>query len=1313
MSKINIKNKITILTGKILILLQIFLVLFTVSVKADYQEFKKQLNTMWIDVSQIESSDKISRYELANLLNTVECNDCINTSKKIIAQYDNKFWDAFLNIPGSNFDDIKYKWALYKNKTYYYCVAYVWDNQYMRWYPAETSPICWWKFCGESDTTQAEFYQVVINISAKYIYKNFLADWKAIKKWMDKLKKWSYAEKYLNQLDKEYINENAKLNKLGYLDDSKYFATYMKYCMFNIKDCGFQEIWNIKQAVWPIAELNALINQDIVNFDIAKNVEIWKLVDWKTVLEVFYKLYNVVKCDFDNDYDCDWITNFDDNCPHEYNSNQTDTDTDWVWDVCDDDINGDWIKNPIWIVDDNGRVNIRLRDKLTDKNFIQNSGLDNQRIWIYIDIWNVKWNAPLTVNFEAKTQWKVNKISRDMWDNTQLEWKKIIHTFTNPWMYKIKANAYWDLENVDAMVSLLVWENVKNQNWLYIVTDKIWGMTENTEILFETRNVWDLDQIKWNFGDWVEISKKPWQRFKRILNKKWTYLVIAKWYKWDELQSIASVNIWVGNNSQWASLKSNVSNPNIGQKIRIDTKIRWFDIIDIQNIETNRWDWSKTSSKWLIYEHVYRNWWIKTISQKIILKNWTSITNYITIYVVDLNFIDSYAYNVKSNNTVVNSYDKVDISTHVIGKILPNYPLLVNTHNLYETSMFPEISSRPQKFEHIYNNKWSYNFKSNLYVNQCVDMESKITVWVKWTDVCMDSMLQWTIWQFKCDMDKDWIPDICDDDIDWDWVKNIIWIIKYEHPNCSIWNYLWEDGVSRNNVDINLLKKHIWVCSLDNAFPIANNDQMDLNLNWIWDIFEDDIRKLLGNLNNFNEKFNDRDGDWVADHLDLCPDIPENYNLFQDWDGCPEIWINQNCDIRLQFPNLWWLVQLGLNNIWWTYTIWGVESSYNSSWFNIDWTNLNGTNFDDNGFDINWYDKDGYDKDWYSKDWYDKDGYDKDWFDKYWFDIDWIHLNWTKFDNNGFDVNWFDIDGYDKDWFDKYWFDIDWIHLNWTKFDNNGFDVNWFDIDGWNKNWIFDINNWALSTTSPDVVLDITTYPKAIYMRFSNDCTNRSNREDYSSSKNWILSPGYWSKKVCVQFDFDGDKNPDTQTLDDIIYSNIISNISGNILINNWALSTTSPDVVLDIATYPKAIYMRFSNDLIVRSDREKKSEKKDWNLQWKFGTKTVYVQFDFDGDKVFDIVDRDSINYINIITDIIGTWLNYLEDEKILLWIGDNIMNIPAIIQAECFQCPCSFSDIMNDLSKKDAVRASLWDKIWNILYRVSNSKSLDLNMK
>src|SRR5205085_1637480 len=32
----------------------------------------------------------------------------------------------------------------------------------------------------------------------------------------------------------------------------------------------------------------------------------------------------------------------------------------------------------------------------------------------------------------------------------------------------------------------------------------------------------------------------------------------------------------------------------------------------------------------------------------------------------------------------------------------------------------------------------------------------------------------------------------------------------------------------------------------------------------------------------------DRDGDGIADSFDQCPDIPENYNGFEDLDGCPD-----------------------------------------------------------------------------------------------------------------------------------------------------------------------------------------------------------------------------------------------------------------------------------------------------------------------------------------------------------------------------------------------------------------------------------------
>ena len=63
---------------------------------------------MGLDVQKIESQDSISRYDLARLLNIVECKDCIKPQQDMINRYVQAFWSTFTATPGKDFADISY-----------------------------------------------------------------------------------------------------------------------------------------------------------------------------------------------------------------------------------------------------------------------------------------------------------------------------------------------------------------------------------------------------------------------------------------------------------------------------------------------------------------------------------------------------------------------------------------------------------------------------------------------------------------------------------------------------------------------------------------------------------------------------------------------------------------------------------------------------------------------------------------------------------------------------------------------------------------------------------------------------------------------------------------------------------------------------------------------------------------------------------------------------------------------------------------------------------------------------------------------------
>jgi len=878
----------------------------------DYNDFLWNLRQLWIDVDSILKSKEIDRYELTRLLNWVNCKDCINPDSSMTSKYTYQRRSDFANRDGNAFNDITYLWGSYKWQSYYYCVAYVWDNLRMRWYPNDISPICNGKFCGTRTTTLWEFLQVVVNIADQYVYHRYLVDWKKVKTWMDGLPSGSYADTYLTNEEKFLINKNAT-NKISWpVPDEESFQAYIKYCMFNLKDCWMQNFGAIGQWYWPVAELNILYDNNIVEYERFVDWQTNQLVDGNYVLETLYNLFEIIDCSFNYDYDCDWLINKNDNCPNHYNPTQTDTDGDGKGDVCDDDIDGDGIKNPIWIVDDLWNVIIsKYKQDMDNCLFVPNhtqSDSDwnwfgnecdkaSNSLWMYIKVSPIKSTAPATAIFEAETQWNVKwDFHWTFWDGSTAQWKRVNHTFEKFGIYTVQVTANWYNNNAKASMTVLIGNDPQSSYALQISPNKQ-QINAWEDITFSLNKQWNFDRFQWNFWDGNSIEQTNNTVTKRFRDE-WIYMVTVKWFKDGKIVAVANTIVWVWNNTYWSKFTSNKIFVNKWEKIVFQSSINWFSANDIVDVSRDFWD-TKTINKNLTQEHTYDREWTYVTTQTINLKNGVALNNFTTISVWNKNIENSYAIETSINKLVSNSYEDIWFTISDRWSI-PNATLVLNSYDdWYSTKSYDQLNTWPKAFSHQYTN-WIYSPKNTVYIDDCIALSTEATIVIDNWDICLKALLDWTLKNIPWDMDGDWIPDICDDDIDGDGFPNLIWMIN---PNKT-----WTE-INDSDISTSILKLHKWICKLDNCPTVQNQNQLDLNNNGWWDSCDNiNIYKNIWSASNsifmstFNNVFNhannnsiDSDGDGIADSLDACPWLPENYNWVQDFDWCPEILSENNC----------------------------------------------------------------------------------------------------------------------------------------------------------------------------------------------------------------------------------------------------------------------------------------------------------------------------------------------------------------------------------------------------------------------------------
>jgi hypothetical protein len=217
----------------------------------------------------------------------------------------------------------------------------------MKGYPKQGSPYCPGKFCGHGFVTFAEMVQVMLRLVESQLWKTYSIDWRAVGLWAK------------DAPDVSIIQRRAIAAQLKACPDndcpattSDAFESWLRRCSQDLDRCDFSAFGDFKKNNLLTAQLNILIQAKLISKEQSsrKRFQVLLRDDITSLLTTVKTLY--VQCDMTiSDYDGDAILNRQDRCPYAYDPRQQDTDADGVADVCDDDIDGDGVKNVLGVVD--------------------------------------------------------------------------------------------------------------------------------------------------------------------------------------------------------------------------------------------------------------------------------------------------------------------------------------------------------------------------------------------------------------------------------------------------------------------------------------------------------------------------------------------------------------------------------------------------------------------------------------------------------------------------------------------------------------------------------------------------------------------------------------------------------------------------------------------------------------------------------------------------------------------------------------------------------------------------------------------------
>lgn len=448
-----------------------------------------------------------------------------------------------------------------------------------------------------------------------------------------------------------------------------------------------------------------------------------------------------------------------------------------------------------------------------NKNNIGDRCEDPDLLWLWVDNNTSCAIAPVTVDFACTYTWNIGDISWDFGD----QWSKangcnVSHRYITAGNYSINATANkWVKASTTIKIIGTEW-----QQWLFLTADRT-VVKPWESVIIAAATLGAIDSIEYISSMGKQI-KQAGQTVTFTPTQAGTYSITAKAYHNKALVAAAQIIIGTSNQTQriaWATITPETLTVAKNIPLKLTTTLANITQRNIKEIKRDFGDGTSIINTTLNLTKIYITSWPKVITQTMTLDDNTVIITMATITVSWIN--DQCLASYMSAIPLIQFVGlPVIYQIHLINLWSDQITKITCAYGDGIIKVFTDNIEKNLTQSHVYLSAWRYTAQCTLTLDNGLILPNSATVTVIGRDRCRDSS------KYKCDMDRDGIPDICDEDIDGDGSNNLMNLILFEKPNCTI-------DTDNTNIPLKQYEHQqaaSWV-NIDNCPFVLNTDQAD------------------------------------------------------------------------------------------------------------------------------------------------------------------------------------------------------------------------------------------------------------------------------------------------------------------------------------------------------------------------------------------------------------------------------------------------------------------------------------------------------